>query len=876
MGDGSINNLIYTKLKGVFSALLDAANLADSWVVIDRTDGQGSATAEVLLELALERGAQRPTIVAIDSLERLGRAREGSRAQRMLKQLCTMFHDEENASHAPSGAKKELGIDFLYSLGEFDRASAFADNPDEHLPFSVLPEHMSKSHDNACEPNRKWRYHYVDGLFANATHYVLKSNDTDEFDLESLTRTGFLYAHGDSRTYKRLRANIQQGKPVVMLHNSGEVVTAFSWLQRVMAFARPAPPPDALRGPLKFLVSALSNANWVDDFGVPEVIMMRGLAERAPKLFRTHVVSVDIMTDGEEQTLDAIMGCFAASGGVPELGQGDAETNVVFNAWRLHIVLCEQGAAFKRKSVAAQLMIWALALMTTTVAIAVASLGSGHDPKGAVLQRYLNFDAQLTARITTPLGYASLLLPIATAFVSTAMHRLLWRDRWSACHMAATQLLAEIYKYRTLTLEYSSFALTPLPGGEEPAAHVHAKEHKRLARHAFVERIQTIFTCCATEIAQSEAISHKRLVVATSQRHAYRLHQENKPTLAQWLDIKQHVERHCYNTKWTLPPANFLNWASGLQPFLHQRAIRTEFRSVIECFAAKEALMLAVKPLSTTQSRLVRQGLALKLGLRRETLDPHGDELLQLQRQLVKEMVKEQAEEETARATLTAAKRTKKAGRATRRVPALVDDDKFTDAADAMRWHVMELQGLGYGKQESKEEKKQNKKTQGISMAVQEVEDDYLAGQLTGESFVVFRVRPLIEHYEKQAVRLANRLNLYETFTFILNSSGAVLAVVGFYEWVTLTVAVVAVITGVIDFTQLRNQVVSVNLCLRDLQKLIVWWDSLSVVRRRTDDTKSRVVDTTERAVVQVVRQQTTAASSTQLHPKSVYPLSML
>ena len=36
---------------------------------------------------------------------------------------------------------------------------------------------------------------------------------------------GFLYAHGDTRTFKRLRANIQKGNPTVMLHNSGGVVT---------------------------------------------------------------------------------------------------------------------------------------------------------------------------------------------------------------------------------------------------------------------------------------------------------------------------------------------------------------------------------------------------------------------------------------------------------------------------------------------------------------------------------------------------------------------------------------------------------------------------------------------------------------------------
>ena len=79
------------------------------------------------------------------------------------------------------------------------------------------------------------------------------------------------------------------------------------------------------------------------------------------------------------------------------------------------------------------------------------------------------------------------------------------------------------------------------------------------------------------------------------------------------------------------------------------------------------------------------------------------------------------------------------------------------------------------------------------------------------------------------------------------------------------SVAVVAVLTNVIEFTQLRNQVVSVNLSLRDLQKLSIWWDSLSADRRRADETTARVVDTTERAILQVVDEHATAASRIQL-----------
>ena len=79
-----------------------------------------------------------------------------------------------------------------------------------------------------------------------------------------------------------------------------------------------------MRGPLRFLIANLSKANWTQDFGVPEMMMMKTLAERAPQLFRKNVVSVDILTESEETVLEVITGCFAQAGGVPELGLGNA------------------------------------------------------------------------------------------------------------------------------------------------------------------------------------------------------------------------------------------------------------------------------------------------------------------------------------------------------------------------------------------------------------------------------------------------------------------------------------------------------------------------------------------------------------------------
>ena len=68
---------------------------------------------------------------------------------------------------------------------------------------------------------------------------------------------------------------------------------------------------------------------------------------------------------------------------------------------------------------------------------------------------------------------------------------------------------------------------------------------------------------------------------------------------------------------------------------------------------------------------------------------------------------------------------------------------------------------------------------------------------------------------------------------------------------------------GFIEFVQLRNQVTSVNLALRDLQSLVIFWDSLSIVRRRTPAVKMQVVRTTEAALLMVVDAHTTASSNT-------------
>ena len=108
-----------------------------------------------------------------------------------------------------------------------------------------------------------------------------------------------------------------------------------------------------------------------------------------------------------------------------------------------------------------------------------------------------------------------------------------------------------------------------------------------------------------------------------------------------------------------------------------------------------------------------------------------------------------------------------------------------------------------------------------------------------------------------------------EILSFFFNSVGSVFAIdfgegLSYTEWIALTVTIVSVLTAIVEFTQLRNQLVSCNLALRDLQNVLTWWDSLSLVRRRTPLVKQQIVSTTERAFISIVDAHTTAASNSQ------------
>ena len=111
-----------------------------------------------------------------------------------------------------------------------------------------------------------------------------------------------------------------------------------------------------------------SEERWAANFGIPEIMMFKEISSRAPILFKKTIVTVDLIQDSAEGVLTTVTGCFAAGGGgIPELGLGNAEGNMIMNAWKRHLILWKNSVAIRRN---AHWMFSLLCIMSFLIALA--------------------------------------------------------------------------------------------------------------------------------------------------------------------------------------------------------------------------------------------------------------------------------------------------------------------------------------------------------------------------------------------------------------------------------------------------------------------------------------------------------------------------
>ena len=96
------------------------------------------------------------------------------------------------------------------------------------------------------------------------------------------------------------------------------------------------------------------------------------------------------------------------------------------------------------------------------------------------------------------------------------------------------------------------------------------------------------------------------------------------------------------------------------------------------------------------------------------------------------------------------------------------------------------------------------------------------------------RVRPILGTLEHSTPKLARVLLVLDTLSLMVTTAGSLLAILQMAEWVTLSVAVYVAIDNLLTYLNTKERLASANVSLRDMNNLVLKWESLTIVNRRT------------------------------------------
>ena len=117
---------------------------------------------------------------------------------------------------------------------------------------------------------------------------------------------------------------------------------------------------------------------------------------------------------------------------------------------------------------------------------------------------------------------------------------------------------------------------------------------------------------------------------------------------------------------------------------------------------------------------------------------------------------------------------------------------------------------------------------------------------VTAEDYVKYRLEPAILHYEDLSPYLNRLVGRLQVINYILTGTTTALSLVGYSSLVPIPVAFMSMLTALADFEQLSTRLRNVNQCKMQLNNIMIWWESLSMVEKRLPVNKEYLVKVTE------------------------------
>lgn len=131
-----------------------------------------------------------------------------------------------------------------------------------------------------------------------------------------------------------------------------------------------------------------------------------------------------------------------------------------------------------------------------------------------------------------------------------------------------------------------------------------------------------------------------------------------------------------------------------------------------------------------------------------------------------------------------------------------------------------------------------------------EAEYDDLLTAINTQCYMLDRAKKVSVYLERRSPVLARHLQLLEFFAQTMTSASAILALVGFAQWVAIPISVATLTHSIIEYYDLPQQVTVNNNSLRDVHNLMTWWNSLSMIDRRSRHAKAHAAGVLEGAIL--------------------------
>jgi len=138
---------------------------------------------------------------------------------------------------------------------------------------------------------------------------------------------------------------------------------------------------------------------------------------------------------------------------------------------------------------------------------------------------------------------------------------------------------------------------------------------------------------------------------------------------------------------------------------------------------------------------------------------------------------------------------------------------------------------------------------------------DNRVSKLRAQQFLDWRLIPELEKRRKATPKWEFWLNVSQFTIFFCSSITAFMAAVDATEYIAVVLAFAAAVSAFVELRQLKHRVRGMNLTISKLGKLLLWWQGLTLVERRQQSSRERLVNETEQALIDEIATLTATAA---------------